>query len=182
MMSKPSNEPDGRIERSRSSVIRAFVGLALDRRYDNIRIDDLIADAGIGRSTFYEHFRGKDDVLLTAMEPILLPLASAASGRAGQAMLHSMLAHLWDRRAFARIILDSRARPKLCRRLAAMIEARLAIEGHGPEPLALPAMAASAGQLSILRMWLAGEVSCSVSLMADQLMAFVNLAVEQPDT
>ena len=72
---------DQRTHRSRKSVVSAFAQLSADHRYDDIRVGDLVATAGIGRSTFYEHFRGKDDVLLEAMEPILLALASAVAGR-----------------------------------------------------------------------------------------------------
>jgi AcrR family transcriptional regulator len=175
-MTKTANHQDRRIVRTRQSVVRAFVRLVFDRRYDEIRTADLIVEAGIGRSTFYEHFRGKEDVLLAAIEPILLPLANAASGRAGPSVLCWMLEHLWERRALGRIILDSSAGPKLRQRLAAMIEARLEIAGYGPPPLALPAMAAAAGQLAILRMWVAGEVSCSIDGLARQLLAFSHLA------
>lgn len=175
-----ANEADARILRTRGAIFRAFTHLVFERRYDEIRTADLIAEAGIGRSTFYEHFQGKDDVLLAAIEPILLPLANAASGRVGHAALRMMLEHLWGRRAVTRIILDSAAGPKLRQQLAAMIEARLEIEGFGPAPLAFPAMAAAAGQLAILRMWVAGEVSSSVDALASQLMTFSKLPATGP--
>lgn len=165
---------------TRESVFRAFIQLLFDRRYDNIRTIDLIAEAGIGRSTFYEHFRSKDDVLLATFDPVLLPLANAASGRASPAALRMMLEHVWERRALGRIILDSSAAPKLRRKLAVMIEQRLAIEGGGLLPLALPAAAAAAGQLTIMRMWVAGEVSCKIDDLAHQLMAFAHLSIGSP--
>lgn len=174
------NEQDRRAVRTRSAVVRAFVRLVFERRYDQIRAVDLAVAAGIGRSTFYEHFRGKDDVLLAAIEPILVPLANAASGRVSRAALRMMLEHVWERRALGRLIFDSTAAPRLRQRLAAMIETRMTIEGYGPAPLALPASAAAAGQLAILRMWVAGEISCSVDGLAGQFMAFSALAVDQP--
>lgn len=170
-MSRTANERDRRVQRTRDAVLRAFVRLIFERRYDTINTADLIAEAGIGRSTFYEHFHNVDEVLLAAIDPILLPLANAASGRASVAVLRMMLEHLWEKRALGRIILDSAAFPKVRKKLATMIETRLAIEGSGPVPLALPAMGASAGQLAMLRMWVAGEVSCSAGNLACQLMA-----------
>jgi AcrR family transcriptional regulator len=92
---------DPRAKRTREAILNAFVGLALERRYDAIRTTDLIAAAGVGRSTFYEHFRSKDDVLVAAMDPILLPLAGAVTGRASPAYLRSALDHVWQQRAFA---------------------------------------------------------------------------------
>lgn len=177
-MTRSGTEHERGVRRTRDSVVRAFVRLVFDRRYDTIRTADLIEESGIGRSTFYEHFRGKDEVLLVAMEPILLPLANAAAGRAAAAAVRAMLRHVWDRRAIGRIILDSAAAPQLRQRLAAMIEARLAIDWRGSVPPALPAMASASGQLAMLRMWVAGEVSCSVEELARQLMAFSKLPVD----
>ena len=87
---------DPRRRRTRDAVVSAFARLAAQRRYGDITTGDLVAAAGIGRSTFYEHFRGKDDLLLAAMEPILLTLANAVAGRASRAQVRTTLKHLWD--------------------------------------------------------------------------------------
>jgi AcrR family transcriptional regulator len=160
---------DARVRRTRESILQAFVGLALDRRYDRIKTADLIAASGVGRSTFYEHFRSKDEVLLAAMEPLLLPLANAALGRASKAQVRAMLDHFWDQRGLGRIILSSRAAPRLQRKLATLIEARLPEED--PVPPAMRAMAAAASQLAMLRMWLAGEASCTSDALARQILS-----------
>lgn len=162
---------------TRDSIFRALIKLLFDRRYDSIRTIDVITEAGIGRSTFYEHFHSKDDALLATFDPVLLPLANAASGRAGPAALRMMLEHVWERRALGRIILDSSAAPKLRRKLATMIEQRLAREQGDSLSLKLPAAAAAVGQLTILRMWVGGEVSCKIDDLAHQLMAFANLPI-----
>lgn len=181
MIGKPQTGSSQNSAKTRESIFRAFLQLLFDRRYDNIRTIDLINEAGIGRSTFYEHFRSKDDVLLATFDPVLLPLANAASGRASRAALRMMLEHVWERRALGRIILDSSAAPKLRRKLAALIEQRLAVEQGDSLSLALPAAAAAAGQLTILRMWVAGELSCKIDDLAHQLMAFAHLPVQSRD-
>jgi AcrR family transcriptional regulator len=158
---------DARVTRTKHSILDAFVGLVLDRRYDKITASDLIAASGVGRSTFYEHFRGKDEVLLAAMEPLLLTLANAALGRASTAQVQAMLDHVWEQRAFGRVILNSRAALRVQRRLADLIGARLA---DGTVPPAMQAMSAAAGQLAMLRMWLAGEVSCPSDSLAAEMI------------
>ena len=45
---------DRRTQRTRAAVLGAFTELFLSRRR-RIRAADLIAEAGVGRSTFYEH-------------------------------------------------------------------------------------------------------------------------------
>jgi AcrR family transcriptional regulator len=158
---------DARIHRTRASILRAFVRLALDRRYDRISTSDLIAASGVGRSTFYEHFRSKDDVLLGAMEPLLITLSSGAVGRASKAQVRGALDHLWDQRALGQVILSSRAAMQLQRRLAIMISARL--PDGDTVPASMRAMSAAAGQLAMLRMWLTGEASCTSDCLAREM-------------
>jgi AcrR family transcriptional regulator len=162
---------DQRADRSSKSVVSAFAQLSLDHRYDDIRVGDLVAAARIGRSTFYHHVRGKDEVLLAAMEPILLTLAGAIAGRASQSQVRATLRHLWDRRSLGRIILSSRASALIQRRLAAMIEARLEPSMPAAVPASMVATAAAAAQLALLRMWLAGEAACSADALARQMTA-----------
>ena len=162
---------DPRRRRSREAAVKAFARLAAQRRYGDISTGELVAAAGIGRSTFYEHFRGKDELLLAAMEPILLTLANAVAGRASRAQVRTTLKHLWDRRSLGRIILSSRAAAIVQRRLAAMIEARLEARVPVAAPASMVAMAAAAAELAMLRMWLACEAACSADALAGQLIA-----------
>ncbi len=168
-----------RVSRTEAAVVDAFAALACERRYDAIRVADLIARSGVGRSTFYEHFRGKDDVLLVAMRPILLALATAASGRAARTYVRSMVEHLWERRSIARPILDSNAAPILQRRLAHAI----ARHGGGPADAADPplfAIGVAAAQLAMLRCWLAGHVPATIDVMTDRLVACSRLRPGDP--
>ena len=166
--------PDPRVKRSRDAIVAALIELAFRQRYDTIRTADLIARAGVGRSTFYEHFRSKDEVLVAAMAPILQPLASAALGRASKVQVRAMLEHVWQQRGLARIILSGATGMKLQRRLAAMIEVRLAAVPDAVPP-AMVAMAAAAAQLTMLRMWIAGEAACPPAALAAQMLACVRL-------
>lgn len=175
-MDRLPDPSDRRVRRTREAILRAFAALALARRYDTIRVADLIAAAGIGRATFYEHFRGKDAVLLEAMEPVLLPLAGAATGRASRVQVRAMLEHLWERRGLARAVLAGTSGTKLQRRLAAMIEARLDAPAGHDAPAAIPAAAAAAAQLAMLRMWVAGEASCPADALAGRMLACAGLA------
>lgn len=48
----------------------ALVVLADTRGYHSLRVEDLIAQAGVSRGAFYEQFRGRDDLLLAAVMEI----------------------------------------------------------------------------------------------------------------
>lgn len=162
---------DRRMKRTRAAIFDALIRLIFERRYDSIRTADVIEAAGVGRSTFYEHFRNKDEVLLAVIEPVFIPLAAAASGRGSRAALKAMLEHVWPQRALARMLFEPPLLLKLQRKLATMIEARLSETQEGASST-LAAMGAAAGQLAMLRMWLVGEVSCSTDVLAAQVIAF----------
>lgn len=157
----------------REAVITAFAQLVLTRRYADIRVGELIARAGVARSTFYEHFGRKDDVLLASVDRILQPLCETACGNADPARLCAMLRHMWERRALGRTLLTSGTGPLLQRYLSDMIMPRLSADRFVPAERALLSRATSAGQLTMIRMWLSGEVSCSVEQLAGYLSAHV---------
>ena len=112
-MTQAAEDLDRRSQRTRKAVFDAFTRLIFSRRYGAIRTSDLIEEAGVGRSTFYEHFRNKDDVMVWAIDPIFAPLAEAAAGKASPPRLRFVVDHLWERRALARVgkggMRDSRA-------------------------------------------------------------------------
>jgi AcrR family transcriptional regulator len=54
---------DRRVERTRSALRRALVDLLRTRDYDDLTVNDILASADVGRSTFYSHFSSKDDLL-----------------------------------------------------------------------------------------------------------------------
>lgn len=169
-MAEPVSWSARQLSSTEIAIVDAFHTLAIERRYGAIRVIDIIDRAGVGKSTFYEHFQGKDDVLLTAMTPILLALATAASGRAARSYVRPFIEHLWERRSAVRLILESTAASILQRRLADVIAS------HGgrqfdAEGVPLFAIGIAASQLAMLRCWLAGHVAATVDAMTDRLIA-----------
>ena len=170
---------DARALKSRSAILAAFTRLALEKRVEAIRISDIVAEAGVGRATFYDHYRGKEAVMLAALEPLLVVLGSVVSGRAAHSYIQGMTAHCWERRALFRALLDSSAARAIQRRLAEIIGGRLAARGlEGPAP-ALRATGLAAAQLAMLRSWVGGEVHCTPDEIATLL---IECAAIVPDT
>jgi AcrR family transcriptional regulator len=78
---------DRRVRRTRELLRRALLSLIQEQGYDRITVQDILDRADIGRSTFYAHYRDKEDLLLSGMEDIRLALAAegAAAERAAGA-------------------------------------------------------------------------------------------------
>lgn len=61
---------DRRVARTRSALQAAFIKLILKQGYEAVTVEEICAEANIGRSTFYSHFTGKDDLKRAGLETI----------------------------------------------------------------------------------------------------------------
>src|SRR5260370_16508644 len=64
-MSGNAAKEDRRIRRTRDALGDALVALLQETPFESITVQDVLDRAGVGRSTFYAHYRDKDDLLLT---------------------------------------------------------------------------------------------------------------------
>lgn len=126
-MGQPQNPPHAtdRPALTRAWIIASFNRLVLGRRYESLSVGEVTRRAGVGRSTFYEHFRDKDDVLRQALEVVLAPLADAAIGRGNTSRVLAVLNHVAENRERSIAMLDGPARAQVEQALAQLILARL---------------------------------------------------------
>jgi AcrR family transcriptional regulator len=59
---------DRRISRTRKLMNEALLALIVEKGYEAVTVQDILDRADIGRSTFYAHYRDKDDLLLSGVE------------------------------------------------------------------------------------------------------------------
>jgi AcrR family transcriptional regulator len=62
---------DRRSQRTRQLLSTALIELMLQKRYDEISVQEIIDRANIGRSTFYAHYLDKDDLLVSDFTRVL---------------------------------------------------------------------------------------------------------------
>ncbi len=67
---------DRRIQKTLSLLREALVSLIAEKRYDSIVVKEILDRANVGRSTFYTHFRDKDDLLISGIQDLLGPMPS----------------------------------------------------------------------------------------------------------
>ena len=172
-MAAQPHDIDPRRRRTREVLVSAFVVLAQQRRYDEIRIDDIVKSAGVSRSTFYEHFAGKHALLGASMADAMSFLARLPSGESGTHQAAALLAHFWDNRALARCLLHGTALRVVRKTLVSHVDACLARCDHDRLrlPRRLAAHAIADGILSPILAWLSGEAACDALVLADALKA-----------
>ena len=165
---------DRRIERTRQALLGAFIALIFEgRRYDRIRIADVIARAGVGRSTFYEHYPNKEALLAETIRLPFAPLAAAVDADAPAAALAGALTHFRQNRVHGRAVFAGATGRRVARILADMIEERLRARARArgvvaPAPIRTGAITLAEGQLAAIAAWL-GEGAANVEPLAATL-------------
>jgi AcrR family transcriptional regulator len=84
---------DRRAVRTRRNLGDALVALILKKGYEAVTVQDIIDEADVGRSTFYMHYTGKEDLLRASFETLRAVLAEAAvtqRGRGGEPLPFSL--------------------------------------------------------------------------------------------
>lgn len=91
---------DRRVMRTRTALYDALVALIREKNYSAITVEDVLTRANIGRSTFYAHFKSKDDLLERSLERLraLLLAATEASSQnpTGRDAARALFEHVAD--------------------------------------------------------------------------------------
>lgn len=65
-----TNPLDRRVRRTRHALEQALISLILEKGYDAVTIEDITNRADLGRTTFYLHFKDKEDLLMQTIDSI----------------------------------------------------------------------------------------------------------------
>src|SRR2546427_1473801 len=112
MCMRPNKKPDRRAQRTRGQLSGALVDLIKEKRFDDITVQNVIDRADVGRSTFYSHFRDKEDLFQKDWERFLDMLAQQIDwDKAGQASFVPVVflfRHLQEAETFYKGLVRSR--------------------------------------------------------------------------
>jgi len=70
-------EPDPRVVRTRRLLIGALIELINEENYEAITVREIVRKAEVNRSTFYLHFRDKQDILTHMQDDLLRELTES---------------------------------------------------------------------------------------------------------
>ena len=156
---------DRRVRRTQQALTRALVALIGERRYESITIQDLLDRADVGRSTFYAHYRGKDDFLLRTFESLIDQIDRCISADDPRiAPVRELFSHVGTQREFHRALVRAHMLDRVYQagieRMGAAIATRLverAGSTEGPVPPLVTARAWAGAVFSLMRWWLEQE-------------------------
>ena len=111
---------------------KALISLILEKKYKSITVQEILDRADVGRSTFYTHFRDKDELLIGGLENVrhLLQFAqtgaATAPGKSYERIIGFSLAmfeHGHEYRAVNRALLGSNAETVVRRQIHSALTA-----------------------------------------------------------
>jgi AcrR family transcriptional regulator len=134
---------DRRVRRTTRALIQALVHLSIEKGYSAITVQDLLDRADVGRSTFYAHYRGKDDLVIRSFERMLEGLDRQMGADPGRlAPVRELFEHVGGFDGFHRAMARGGMLDRLYRAgtatLAKTIAARLRLAPGGLEAPGIP--------------------------------------------
>ncbi len=187
---KSGNAPakeDRRVARSRQALSKAFVSLLMEKGYARVSIRDIVERANVGRSTFYEHFENKEQLMLWGHEhlkALLLgdPAAAPSASGAPRLPFLGLYIHLSESGPMAQAlgkgpgaeIVSGFLRDTLRRNLETQATGGRKTSIAERAVLAMKAEAASAGLVAVLWRWVKDGMRQTPRAMADFCDAYLD--------
>ena len=161
---------DRRVSRTKNLLQQGLCTLLRRKRYEAITVEDICAAANVGRSTFYAHFRSKDDLKRSGIESLHRLLAERQRAAPYDPSQHtifgfslSVFEHARDNLEHYRTLVGGRggnvALTKVRQMLTDLVRSELAASSHSSVegvPSELVVRYAVGAYMSVLTWWLDG--------------------------
>ena len=184
---------DRRINRTRRMLKDALLSLILEKGYDAVTVEDITERADLGRTTFYLHYKDKEDLLVESIETIaselveyisqsnMLPVASDSGPQPSEGYMPAIqlvFRHAGDNAMLYRIILREAGAVLASDRLRSIINAAASqimsarLKENPPEvlpliPLEVLSNYFAASLLGLVTWWLESNMPYPPEQMAD---------------
>jgi AcrR family transcriptional regulator len=170
--------------RTKQALRGALTSLLRTKNYDQITVEDILAEANVGRSTFYSHCRGKEDLLRRGLQMLRIELgdnavlAQTAKRGAGFAFSLKMLEHVAEHRKAFPSISRGRGREVLLQELRSVACALLREElARAPLDSSIPRELAEqlviGAFMSLLVFWLENNTKYTPAAIDAQFQRFI---------
>jgi AcrR family transcriptional regulator len=163
---KPQRKPDARIRRTHERLGMALLELIRDKPIDQVTVQEVLDHASVGRSTFYLHFRDKNDLLLSQLEQFLEIMSTTLSVRKEASHrvvpVAEMFAHIAEQKKFYRALAESDrlndffdlAQEYFARGIERRLRESKRVGKLSQRELATRSVALAGSLLSLLRWWM----------------------------
>lgn len=137
---------------ARDAILQAFADIILESGYQKVRVLDIVERSGVARSTFYEHFQSREDVLRDSMRGAFETLALLTAPSCDVTRVALTVQHFMDNRALAKSLMGNPGTDALIELLSESIETRV-----GSFVPSIVARAVAGAQMAVISSWLDGK-------------------------
>jgi AcrR family transcriptional regulator len=178
---------DPRVVRTRQAILDAVETLAAGDQ--PITVAAIVRTAGIGRSSFYTHFSGIDELAVTVLSGVFEAIGAedielrrhriVSGAEAARVAQVRLVGHLVQHRALYASMLalpfTSAVYTRAVEGYAAQVRATIALLPEIPHGLSAEAVAVytASGSLGLLAHWIRSDDPVSADVVVDQLMSLV---------
>jgi len=116
---------DRRIIRTRKMLSVSLLDLIAEKEYDEISIKDITNRANIGRSTFYEHYENKDQLLFSGHEELKKVMESSSKSNSSfetKLLLNKLFEHIAEYRSISKEFVNKKSGELMLGRLMRIME------------------------------------------------------------
>src|ERR1700736_4455606 len=164
--SKQRRTPDLRVRRTCERLGSALIALIQEKPISDVTVQDVLDRASVGRSTFYLHYRDKDDLLLSQLEGLLKIMSTALTVRQEASYrvvpVEELFAHIGNQNNLYRALADSGrlhdffdlAQGYFARGIEHRLRESMRVPNLPQREMAARASALAGSLLSMLRWWL----------------------------
>lgn len=189
----PSKRTDRRVVRTRDRLGDAIVSLVQEKPFEAITVQEVLDRAQVGRSTFYAHFRDKDDLFLSDadefLETMAMELSRADDPSDRVAPVRELFAHVGEqRRLYAALVESGKvhdfldlAREHFARGIERRLAERPRSRGIPKEKRGALAQGCAGALLSLLTWWLDQRKPASPEAMDDLYHRMIWTGVGEPE-
>ena len=125
-MSKKQKRLDPRVARTRQLLRDAMVALIGKKGLNAITVQDIAAQAGVNRATFYLHYKDKNDLLIKslrdALDELIADITPPAPGESALEPILQVVNHVARHADFYRVMLGAEGVPAFIARVREHIE------------------------------------------------------------
>jgi hypothetical protein len=159
--------------KTKLALLASFKKLAINKPYFPITIKDIVGEANVSRSVFYEHFCDKDDLLFVSMDEAISVLTQNATGSGSVDNSVTLLSHLKRKDSLGSLLLSLPLQKKFIHKLALRIAETLEHKKlilTKEIPLDAISIQLASTQMFPLIAWIQGGVTGSTEQIASLLV------------
>ncbi len=160
---------------TRARLVAVFNALLLQRQSGRPKVAEIIAEAGVARSTFYDHFDGVEALLNESLGTLLGEIAKCLVGQEDLDRLEWLTAHIDENRLLARELLTGPRGERAEAELARAVSQRLDWEGDKR----LAGILVGGTVIAALGAWVAGRLTANPTEMASAIYRSSNAILAQ---